>query len=64
MQAISRSQKPPACNPAEPNIQCQEVHGAKAAMLSTGLHLVALATGGIKGLLCYWIHDNSAKLSQ
>lgn len=48
IQAQSASLKPPKC---EPNSLCQKVHGAKAAMLFTGLYLVALGVGGIKGSL-------------
>ncbi|XP_022861429.1 protein NRT1/ PTR FAMILY 4.6-like [Olea europaea var. sylvestris] len=51
VQARSGSLKPPKCNPATPNIPCQQVHGAKAAMLFLGLYLVALGLGGIKGSL-------------
>ncbi|KAJ9172148.1 hypothetical protein P3X46_015424 [Hevea brasiliensis] len=51
VQARSPSLKPPACNPANPNIPCQEVDGAKATMLFLGLYLVALGVGGIKGSL-------------
>lgn len=51
VQARSPSLKPPACDPANPNIPCQDVHGAKAAMLFIGLYLVALGVGGIKGSL-------------
>ncbi|KAL2543057.1 Protein NRT1/PTR FAMILY 4.6 [Abeliophyllum distichum] len=48
VQAHSDSLKPPKCTP---NIPCQKVHGAKAAMLFLGLYLVALGIGGIKGAL-------------
>lgn len=51
VQARSPSLKPPACNPANPNLPCEEVDGAKAAMLFLGLYLVALGVGGIKGSL-------------
>ncbi|CAK9137072.1 unnamed protein product [Ilex paraguariensis] len=51
VQARSSSLKPPKCDPATPNIPCQEVHGGKAAMLFLGLYLVALGIGGIKGSL-------------
>lgn len=51
VQARSPSLKPPACDPANLNIPCQEVYGAKAAMLFIGLYLVALGVGGIKGSL-------------
>lgn len=48
VQARSASLKPPKC---DPNIPCQKVNGAKAAMLFLGLYLVALGVGGIKGSL-------------
>ncbi|KAI5572695.1 hypothetical protein POPTR_010G034300v4 [Populus trichocarpa] len=51
VQARSSSLKPPACNPSNPTIPCQQIDGAKAAMLFTGLYLVALGVGGIKGSL-------------
>ncbi|GAA0151824.1 transporter [Lithospermum erythrorhizon] len=51
VQARSKSLKPPQCNPHEPNLPCEQVHGTKAAMLFTGLYLVALGVGGIKGSL-------------
>ncbi|CAA2955269.1 NRT1 PTR FAMILY [Olea europaea subsp. europaea] len=51
VQAHSGSLKPPKCNPATANLPCQQVHGAKAAMLFLGLYLVALGVGGIKGSL-------------
>ncbi|KAG8663240.1 hypothetical protein MANES_01G190700v8 [Manihot esculenta] len=51
VQARSPSLKPPACDPANPNVPCQEVTGAKAAMLFLGLYIVALGVGGIKGSL-------------
>ncbi|KAL2510186.1 Protein NRT1/PTR FAMILY 4.6 [Forsythia ovata] len=51
VQAHSGSLKPTKCNPATTNIPCQQVHGAKAAMLFLGLYLVALGVGGIKGSL-------------
>lgn len=50
-QARSHSLKPPPCDPANPNLACHEVAGAKAAMLFAGLYLVALGVGGIKGSL-------------
>ncbi|XP_059655921.1 protein NRT1/ PTR FAMILY 4.6 [Cornus florida] len=49
VQAHSPSLKPPECKATIPGIACQEVHGAKAAMLFIGLYLVALGVGGIKG---------------
>ncbi|KAG8383120.1 hypothetical protein BUALT_Bualt05G0151700 [Buddleja alternifolia] len=51
VQAQSSSLKPPQCNPGSPETPCQQVHGAKAAMLFLGLYLVALGVGGIKGSL-------------
>lgn len=51
VQAHSGSLKPPKCDPAKPNVPCEQVHGAKAAMLFFGLYLVALGVGGIKGSL-------------
>ncbi|KAJ8760902.1 hypothetical protein K2173_021940 [Erythroxylum novogranatense] len=48
VQARSHSLKPTRCDPIIP---CQEVQGAKAAMLFIGLYLVALGVGGIKGSL-------------
>ncbi|KAL6577829.1 hypothetical protein OROMI_010157 [Orobanche minor] len=51
VQARSGSLKPPKCDHNSPNIPCQQVHGAKAAMLFLGLYLVALGVGGIKGSL-------------
>lgn len=51
MQARSSSLKPPPCKGANFNAPCEQVHGAKAAMLFLGLYLVALGVGGIKGSL-------------
>ncbi|GFP80042.1 protein nrt1/ ptr family 4.6 [Phtheirospermum japonicum] len=51
VQAHSDSLKPPKCDPTSPGTPCQQVHGAKAAMLFLGLYLVALGVGGIKGSL-------------
>ncbi|KAK4423774.1 protein NRT1/ PTR FAMILY 4.6 [Sesamum alatum] len=51
VQARSGSLKPPKCEAGRPDIPCQQVHGAKAAMLFLGLYLVALGVGGIKGAL-------------
>ncbi|XVF43049.1 hypothetical protein PTKIN_Ptkin02bG0009700 [Pterospermum kingtungense] len=51
MQARTPSLKPPECNLSTSSIPCQEVGGAKAAMLFIGLYLVALGVGGIKGSL-------------
>ncbi|KAJ9549102.1 hypothetical protein OSB04_021645 [Centaurea solstitialis] len=51
IQARSPSLKPPECNPTNIEVPCQDVHGAKAAMLFLGLYLVALGVGGIKGCL-------------
>ncbi|EXB63809.1 Nitrate transporter 1.2 [Morus notabilis] len=51
VQARSSSLKPPICKGANFNAPCEQVHGAKAAMLFLGLYLVALGVGGIKGSL-------------
>ena len=51
IQARSPSLKPPKCDPTNVEVPCQDVHGAKAAMLFLGLYLVALGVGGIKGSL-------------
>ncbi|XP_055810131.1 protein NRT1/ PTR FAMILY 4.6-like [Solanum dulcamara] len=52
IQARSGSLKPPTCDlQAAPNVPCEQVHGAQAAMLFIGLYLVALGVGGIKGSL-------------
>ncbi|KAK6139294.1 hypothetical protein DH2020_026972 [Rehmannia glutinosa] len=52
VQAHSGSLQPPKCDPSRPqHIPCQQVHGAKAALLFIGLYLVALGVGGIKGSL-------------
>ncbi|PWA78530.1 nitrate transporter 1:2 [Artemisia annua] len=51
IQARSSSLKPPECDLARATIPCQEVQGAKAAMLFLGLYLAALGVGGIKGCL-------------
>ncbi|KAK8659247.1 hypothetical protein V6N13_029455 [Hibiscus sabdariffa] len=51
IQARTPSLKPPACGPSISSILCEEVSGAKAAMLFIGLYLVALGIGGIKGSL-------------
>lgn len=48
IQARSDSLKPAKCKPEMP---CEQVHGAQAAMLFIGLYLVALGVGGIKGSL-------------
>ncbi|KAH6756357.1 nitrate transporter 1:2 [Perilla frutescens var. hirtella] len=51
MQAQSSSLQPPKCDPKREEIPCQQVNGAKAALLFSGLYLVALGVGGIKGSL-------------
>ncbi|CAH1414268.1 unnamed protein product [Lactuca virosa] len=65
IQARSSSLKPPECNPIEATIPCQEVQGAKAALLFLGLYLIALGVGGIKGSLpvhgAEQFDDNSIK---
>ncbi|KAE9595583.1 putative proton-dependent oligopeptide transporter family, major facilitator superfamily [Lupinus albus] len=49
IQARVPSLKPPECDKFTST--CEEVNGGKAAMLFTGLYLVALGVGGIKGSL-------------
>ncbi|XVF50183.1 hypothetical protein PTKIN_Ptkin04bG0075400 [Pterospermum kingtungense] len=51
VQAHIPSLKPPTCGLASTEIPCQKVNGYKEAMLFTGLYLVALGVGGIKGSL-------------
>ncbi|TYH96678.1 hypothetical protein ES332_A12G194400v1 [Gossypium tomentosum] len=51
VQAHTPSLKPPICASASTEIQCEKVNLQKAAMLFTGLYLVALGVGGIKGSL-------------
>lgn len=51
VQARTPSLQPPECDPSNPTIPCEHVHGGKAAMLFLGLYLVALGVGGIKGSL-------------
>ncbi|MFQ6637584.1 hypothetical protein Gotur_012761 [Gossypium turneri] len=51
VQAHTPSLKPPICASASTEIQCEKVNRQKAAMLFTGLYLVALGVGGIKGSL-------------
>ncbi|MBA0556251.1 hypothetical protein Golob_026366, partial [Gossypium lobatum] len=51
MQARTASLKPRECSPSTTSIPCHEVGGGKAVMLFTGLYLVALGVGGIKGSL-------------
>ncbi|XP_022737394.1 protein NRT1/ PTR FAMILY 4.6-like [Durio zibethinus] len=51
VQAHIPSLKPPTCALASTEIPCQKANGQKAAMLFTGLYLVALGVGGIKGSL-------------
>ncbi|XP_058115550.1 protein NRT1/ PTR FAMILY 4.6-like isoform X2 [Magnolia sinica] len=54
IQARSPSLKPPICNHptnTQTPIPCKQVGGGKAAILFTGLYLVALGVGGIKGSL-------------
>ncbi|WOL09041.1 protein NRT1/ PTR FAMILY 4.6-like [Canna indica] len=53
VQARSASLKPPPCNRLEANPQtpCEQLSGAKSAMLYIGLYLTALGVGGIKGSL-------------
>ncbi|KAH0756258.1 hypothetical protein KY290_026528 [Solanum tuberosum] len=51
IQARSSSLMPRKCELGVPNMPCEQVHGAQAAMLFIGLYLVALGVGGIKGSL-------------
>ncbi|XP_068309352.1 protein NRT1/ PTR FAMILY 4.6-like [Pyrus communis] len=51
IQAQIPSLKPPPCVSVSTKSPCQEVHGARTAMLFAGLYLVALGVGGIKGSL-------------
>ncbi|EEF52121.1 protein NRT1/ PTR FAMILY 4.6 [Ricinus communis] len=51
VQARSSSLKPLPCVSASTSISCEQVDGSKAVMLFTGLYLVALGVGGIKGSL-------------
>lgn len=48
IQAHVPSLKPSKCNGSS---QCEEVNGGKSALLFSGLYLVALGVGGIKGSL-------------
>ncbi|RDY05250.1 Protein NRT1/ PTR FAMILY 4.6, partial [Mucuna pruriens] len=48
VQAFLPSLQPPVC---KPNTPCNEVSGGKETMLYSGLYLVALGVGGIKGSL-------------
>ncbi|XVE54850.1 hypothetical protein DITRI_Ditri03aG0115700 [Diplodiscus trichospermus] len=50
-QAYIPSLKPPNCALASSEIPCQKVNSHEASMLFTGLYLVALGVGGIKGSL-------------
>lgn len=51
IQAHMLSLQPPPCFPTNTSNPCREVRGGKAAVLFTGLYLVALGVGGIKGSL-------------
>ncbi|XP_054821052.1 protein NRT1/ PTR FAMILY 4.6-like [Prosopis cineraria] len=51
IQAHIPSLKPPRCFMGNTESLCQKVHDGKAAILFTGLYLVALGVGGIKGSL-------------
>ncbi|GMH21951.1 hypothetical protein Nepgr_023794 [Nepenthes gracilis] len=46
-----QAHQPPICVWTTTNTRCHEVKGGKAAILFTGLYLVALGVGGIKGSL-------------
>ncbi|KAF3777698.1 NRT1-PTR FAMILY 4-6 protein [Nymphaea thermarum] len=51
VQARLPSLRPPPCHLADPNSQCQAAGGKEIAALFSGLYLVALGVGGIKGSL-------------
>ena len=51
IQAKSSTLKPPPCTSTSGENHCEQVSGSKAAMLFSGLYLVALGVGGIKGSL-------------
>ncbi|KAH9322868.1 hypothetical protein KI387_017507 [Taxus chinensis] len=51
IQAHYGSLKPPICNPLDPTSVCVKVSGGKAAMMFTGLYLIALGNGGVKAAL-------------
>ncbi|WCJ35981.1 Major facilitator superfamily protein [Euphorbia peplus] len=51
VQARQPSLRPVACGSASTSMSCEQVDGSKAAMLFSGLYLVALGVGGIKGSL-------------
>ncbi|XP_057777100.1 protein NRT1/ PTR FAMILY 4.6-like [Salvia miltiorrhiza] len=52
MQAKSSSLQPPKCGrKLQGETECSQVEGAKAVLLFSGLYLVALGVGGIKGSL-------------
>ncbi|XP_050376461.1 protein NRT1/ PTR FAMILY 4.6-like [Argentina anserina] len=51
IQAHLPSLKPPTCTSFSTDNPCKEVSGGKTVMLFTGLYMVALGVGGIKGSL-------------
>ncbi|CAH2040918.1 unnamed protein product [Thlaspi arvense] len=51
VQACMHSLTPPVCASTNRNSPCKEVDGGKAALLFSGLYVVALGVGGIKGSL-------------
>ncbi|KAK9122997.1 hypothetical protein Sjap_012599 [Stephania japonica] len=51
IQAQLKSLQLPHCNMFNPNETCRHVTGSKKAVLLSGLYLVALGSGGIKGTL-------------
>ncbi|CAN6442350.1 unnamed protein product [Victoria cruziana] len=51
VQARLPSLRPPPCHPADPKSQCQVAGGKELGALFSGLYLVALGVGGIKGSL-------------
>ncbi|GMH01685.1 hypothetical protein Nepgr_003524 [Nepenthes gracilis] len=51
VQARSPSLKPPSCGASDSTSPCREPNTGEAALLFTGLYLVAIGVGGIKGSL-------------
>ncbi|GFZ07147.1 major facilitator superfamily protein [Actinidia rufa] len=51
LQAHIPKLKPPLCNIFDPTAQCAQVKGGNAALLFTGIYMVALGTGGVKAAL-------------
>ncbi|KAI7737572.1 hypothetical protein M8C21_019533 [Ambrosia artemisiifolia] len=51
LQAHTHSLKPESCSSANRNDKCEQLEGGKEVLFFTGLYLVALGVGGIKGSL-------------